>query len=49
LIPGKALQDALRLDYEKMIGDGMFEGEPPTFDSIIARLEKLEKQINATR
>jgi hypothetical protein len=47
LIPGKVLQDALRLDYEKMIADGMFEGEPPTFDSIIARLEKLDKQINA--
>jgi hypothetical protein len=24
----------------------MFEGEPPSFDSIVARLEKLEKQIN---
>ncbi len=47
LIPGKALLEALRVDYEKMIADGMFEGDPPSFDSIIARLEKLEKQINA--
>jgi len=29
-----------------MIANGMFDGEPPSFDSIIARLEKLEKQIN---
>jgi hypothetical protein len=38
---------ALRANYEKMIADGMFDGEPPTFDSIIARLEKLAKEINA--
>jgi hypothetical protein len=30
-----------------MIANGMFEGEPPIFDSIIARLAKLEKEINA--
>jgi len=47
LIPGKALLDAARGDYEKMIADGMFEGPPPSFDSIIARLEKLEREINA--
>ncbi len=47
LIPGKALQDALRLDYEKMIADGMFEGEPPSFESIVNRLRVLEKEINA--
>src|ERR1700738_5446819 len=29
LIPGEVLQDALRIDYEKMIADGMFDGEPP--------------------
>jgi hypothetical protein len=29
-----------------MITNRMFEGEPPSFDSIVARLEKLEKQIN---
>jgi hypothetical protein len=28
-----------------MIADGMFEGEPLSFDSIIARLDKLEKEI----
>jgi hypothetical protein len=31
-----------------MIANGMFEGEPPIFDSIIARLKNLEKQINGT-
>jgi Nucleotidyl transferase AbiEii toxin, Type IV TA system len=46
LLPGTPLLEALRADYEKMIANGMFEGEPPTFDSIIARLQKLEKQIN---
>jgi hypothetical protein len=30
-----------------MISGGMFDGEPPTFDSIMARLAKLEKEINA--
>ena len=47
LIPGKALLDALRVDYETMIADGMFEGDPPSFDWIVGRLEKLKKQINA--
>jgi hypothetical protein len=48
LIPGTPFLKALRADYEKMIADGMFEGEPPRFDSIIARLKDLENQINAT-
>jgi len=46
LIPGAPLLKALRADYEKMIAGRMFEGEPPFFDWIISRLEKLEKQIN---
>jgi Nucleotidyl transferase AbiEii toxin, Type IV TA system len=46
LIPEKALREALRLDYEKMIADGMFEGDPPSFESIVRRLEALEKEIN---
>jgi hypothetical protein len=48
LIPEKALREALRLDYEKMIADGMFEGAPPSFGSIVRRLEALEKEINMT-
>jgi hypothetical protein len=47
LIPRTPLLQALRADYEKMIADVMFEGEPPSFNSIIARLKELEKQINA--
>jgi hypothetical protein len=47
LIPKADLLEALRVDYEKMISGGMFDGEPPTFDSIIARLAKLENEINA--
>jgi len=39
LIPGTPFLQALRADYEKMIADGMFEGEPPSFDSVIARLK----------
>lgn len=46
LIPGTALRQALRADYEKMIPDGLFEGEPPSFEPIIARLKELEEQIN---
>jgi hypothetical protein len=48
LIPGTPFLQTLGTDYEKMIADGMFEGEPPSFDSIIARLKELEKRINAT-
>lgn len=47
LIPATPLLQALRVDHEKMIADGMFDGEPPTFDWIIARLDKLAKEINA--
>jgi hypothetical protein len=48
LIPGTPLLQSLRADYEKMIADGMFEGAPPSFDAIIARLKVLENRINAT-
>jgi Nucleotidyl transferase AbiEii toxin, Type IV TA system len=47
LIPGTPLLQSLAADYEKMIADGMFEGEPPTFESIVKRLQPLEKTINA--
>jgi hypothetical protein len=47
LIPGTPLLQSLAADYEKMIADGMFEGEPPNFESIVKRLQALEKQINA--
>jgi Nucleotidyl transferase AbiEii toxin, Type IV TA system len=47
LIPETPLLQTLTADYENMITDGMFDGEPPTFDWIIARLGKLAKEINA--
>jgi hypothetical protein len=47
LIPAKPLLEALQADYKKMIADAMFDSEPPDFDSIIARLEKLQRQINS--
>jgi len=46
LIPDAPLLQALRTDYGKMIADGMFDSEPPTFDSIVIRLEALEEEIN---
>jgi len=46
LIPDAPLLQALRTDYGKMLADGMFDSEPPTFDSIVVRLEALEKEIN---
>jgi hypothetical protein len=47
LIPGTRLLQALGADYEKMIADGMFEGEPPSFEKILVRLKKLEQEINS--
>lgn len=46
LIPGKSVLTALRSDFDRMIGAGMFVGEPPTFDTIVERLSVLEKTIN---
>jgi Nucleotidyl transferase AbiEii toxin, Type IV TA system len=48
LIPEQPLLDSLQRDYEGMIADGMFEGEPPNFESIVKRLLALEKEINTT-
>jgi hypothetical protein len=46
LVPKGALLKALAADYAKMIAAGMFEGEPPTFDAIVGRLDELSRQIN---
>lgn len=37
---------ALRDDFQRMIGAGMFIGEPPAFDAIVDRLRALEEEIN---
>lgn len=46
LLPGNAALAALRDDFQRMIGAGMFIGEPPAFDAIVDRLRALETAIN---
>jgi predicted nucleotidyltransferase component of viral defense system len=46
LIPKDAALAALRDDFQRMIGAGMFIGEPPAFDVIVDRLRVLETAIN---
>ena len=46
LIPEDAALAALRDDFQRMIGAGMFIGEAPAFDAIIDRLRALETTIN---
>ena len=46
LIPKDAGLIALRDDFQRMIGAGMFIGEPPSFDAIVDRLRVLEATIN---
>ena len=36
----------LRSDFEQMVASGMFDGQPPLFDDIMERLQRLEKTIN---
>lgn len=46
LFPDETLLEAVRADLQAMIDAGMFYGERPSFDSIIARLRALEDDIN---
>lgn len=46
LIPEDAALAALCDDFQRMIGAGMFIGEPPVFDVIVDRLRALESLIN---
>jgi hypothetical protein len=46
LIPDKPSLEELRKDYAEMTKAGMFYTEPPKFDDIVARLVKLEREIN---
>ena len=46
LIPEDAALAALRDDFQRMIGAGMFIGEPPAFDAIVDCLRALEAAIN---
>ena len=46
LIPEDAALAALRDHFQRMIGAGMFIGEPPAFDAIVDRMRALETTIN---
>ena len=46
LIPEDAAPAALCDDFRRMIGAGMFIGEPPSFDAIVDRLRAPETTIN---
>lgn len=46
LIPNDASLVILQEDFKRMVGAGMFIGAAPSFESIIARLRKLEATIN---
>ena len=46
LVPEDTALATLRDDFQRMIGAGMFIGEPPTFDVIVDRLRALEMAIN---
>lgn len=46
LIPDASVLPALRDDFDRMVGAGMFIGEPPALDDIMERLQALESAIN---
>jgi Nucleotidyl transferase AbiEii toxin, Type IV TA system len=48
LCPSPARLSELKTDYKDM-EPMMFDSPPPTFDQIVARLEKLERAINESR
>lgn len=47
LIPDDGVLPALRDDFDRMVGAGMFIGEPPALDAIMERLQALESAINS--
>jgi len=49
LVPKRDLRELLALDFESMINAGMFYKEPPKFDIILERLQKVEDEINESR
>jgi hypothetical protein len=46
LVPSDAGLVVLRADHNDMVAAGMFFRGPPTFDDVVARLRKLEAEIN---
>jgi hypothetical protein len=47
IVPNEALQAILRKDYQQM--EEMFPSKPLSFDEVLARLEALQKRINALK
>ena len=47
VVPNEALQAILRKDYQQK--EEMFPSKPLSFDEILARLEALQKRINALK
>lgn len=46
-IPEKMGMQALREDYEAMLGEGLLPRDAPTFDDLMLQCQQLEQQVNA--
>ncbi|MFH1446356.1 MAG: nucleotidyl transferase AbiEii/AbiGii toxin family protein, partial [Chloroflexota bacterium] len=46
LVPAEPMATELRKDFKAMLDAGMFDQEPPTFDTILKRLDGLVQRIN---
>ena len=46
LVPEGDALDALERDYQEMIGSGLFEEEPPSFDELMNRCRAIELEAN---
>jgi nucleotidyltransferase AbiEii toxin of type IV toxin-antitoxin system len=47
ILPNRSLQEIVKKDYQQM--EEMFPGKPLSFDEILAKLEALQRRINALR
>lgn len=47
LVPTGATLDSLRIDYAKMIEDGLFLDAPEDFENIIGRCRNIQNRANA--
>jgi len=49
LVPKEEALKSLTTDYDRMVADGLFLGEPKKFDWIIERCRGIEQRANATK
>lgn len=47
LVPESKLLQALGKDYQQMIASAMFYEPPPSFDALMAKVDELQRHINA--